>query len=1340
MKTRNLQTQPFQINYTPLDRDLYITSEFGLRNLGTGKHYGIDFRAGNANQVFNVADGEVIRVIKGNPSFGNVVIIKHDDNVLSLYAHLDIIDPNIIEGKKLEARTMLGNAGKTGTTVNHLHFELIDGNVQYQGDTALNQIIKASQDPKRKLETGIPGNIARLNSRPYFANYAINQVIKQMADNSSDLNFDSTLKNNDGSYKTYNQITDSNQKTIIDQRSSDIFSTTIITDEYGREREGDIRSNTIIKSANSKIGLDSKTNQYVPSKNVFTFKDLDGNDTYQIEPPLFGQINITDSKENSKLILDGKEITESAIAIKDQNTGEVIKNSWLLKHTTSNNTEKQYLLQRINSNASNTDNKNLSDSGTDLLITPLPQTTTENCIRIKNFPFTQALASSNDISGNTVAPFGIKLSYIKQIDLFFKIKFNEMLTNVGNINAKINNYRYKKDDGSTVDISTVNVGENVIDTKETLLDSSWNVIGSSMGFNEIRLIALKNNNLVCCWEEIENSRIDNKLGISYQILSSDGKTKIGGINKIYNNSDSVPHIFNLNIAPLEDNKFVIDWSSGAAYSGNTSSNHWVDKFYAMIYDENGTFINQHISIMPDPYYSRMEAGVSPGGDNIMLRTSSSIGYIYRLLDSNGNDVTQYRISIDPTKLPTIQLTKIEPITQNATSLAAIDGDNNIFQIASADAKCSIDGFCGVDGSNDNDKLDFSPLLIDANENVRRRMLKNEELIKIEKFLNDDSNQEQKRFLQDINTNQLNIKHQQNNLDTIITSTNFPNLEIILKNFDQKNLKQNHFITDTGIGSNINLQFFNQTNTTIPNNNTNSTNSTLPNNGNSTLPNNNTQTNTTIPHNTTTSNNNSTPPSNNTNSNNNTGTNTTNSTTTTTTTNSSNNTITVSTTPIEAQITGTNQTLSFDQMAASIPFNNITITPINKNDKFEVKLILTDSNGNPIPEAKITMGETEDNKYRSNYDEKTGIWSIVENFDPYDDKHITGTAAQVTAEVANELLKGNAIHTDINFKPKNLIITPIVTDITNNKIYNSNQIHGNYQCLEIPDDLVSGMIGDQKSPTNQTLIMNFLNYLKDPRDRRFIGAEFELVQAIKNNTMDPISDDSLLQIRKLNETAFEINGNKPGNYTMDFSLEQCNKVIDRYFNLEMIENGNSAINITNGTNNNTNSNNTNSNLTTIIGASVGGAALITAIGVAIWQRDKIKQCFNYLTGGGRSNEGNNPNVNNVIDLQLPIDNINPASNANANYQSVNSNNIEEEKKEVEEIEIREIKIEIKEQKETPDQNKKNSSMIEMKNPNNNLINSMEKLNKLNKSMILPNTSFKIANADLLKERTNENEIN
>ena len=870
----------------------------------------MDFRAGNTNQVFNVADGEVIRVIKGNPSFGNVVIIKHDDNVLSLYAHLDIIDPNIIEGKKLEARTMLGNAGKTGTTVNHLHFELIDGNMEWKDEEGIIKTILNHILDSKDLKTGIDGKVARLNSRPYFANYAINQVIKQMADNSSDPNFDPALKNNGGSYKTYNQITNLNKKAIIDQRSSDIFSTTIITDEYGREREGDIRSNTIIKSANSKIGLDPKTNQYVPSKNVFTFKGLDGNDTYQIEPPLFGQINITDSKENSKLILDGKEITAPAISIKDQNTGEVIKNSWLLKHATSNNTEKQYLLQRINSNGSNTDNKNLSDSGTDLLITPLPQTSTKNCIVINNFPFSPALEASQDNSGNSIAPFGIKLgdkskeksefavgnetddsSYYKIYPHIIQLTSKNMLA-IWQDGKKSGSEYIRSLDGVILDkngnklgslLSSLSEKNQYIDIDDSFQAASlkndhfvvtWSKLGktdtyaevyaqifsanngeikkisskirvgndtftkqspcitslSNGGFviayekynskqqicaqvfdkdgNKIKqeltiadniirpsISSLSNDNFVIAWKQDPNPGSEtgriygqifdsnaNKIGQEFLIVTNQSYRKIlpvisalrdgkfiftwtqsdlgHGVYAQIMNVDGTKlgeefvvntyiHDFitgqpiqypdrNSSVALLSDGKFVITWMS----QKHNNSNPFPVESYAQIFNPDGTKFGTEFNVsepMKNQEFSHVSSMIDGGFFIIWTETQNNLGNYLRakIFDNNGKALTE-SAQIDSTQLPSIKLTQIGSITQDVTSLAAIGGDNNIFQIASASAKCSINGFCGVDGTNNNDKFDFSLLLIDANENVRRRILKGE-------FLNDNNNQE-KRFL------------------------------------------------------------------------------------------------------------------------------------------------------------------------------------------------------------------------------------------------------------------------------------------------------------------------------------------------------------------------------------------------------------------------------------------------------------------------------------------------------------------------------------------------------------------------------------------------------------------
>ena len=526
---------------------------------------------------------------------------------------------------------------------------------------------------------------------------------------------------------------------------------------------------------------------------------------------------------------------------------------------------------------------------------------------------------------------------------------------------------------------------------------------------------------------------------------------------------------------------------------------------------------------------------------------------------------------------------------------------------------------------------------------------------------------------------------------------------------------------------------NGTNTTNPNNGTgtgNNGNSTLPNNGNSTLPNNGTGTNSTIPTN----------PNN--------GTNTTN--------------------PItEVKIENANQTLVFDQMAGSIDLNDIVITPINKNDLFEIKLILLDTKGKPIKGALITQGQTDDDKYRSNYDEKTGIWQIVKDFDKYDEDHVTGTPALVTAEVANELLKGNAIHIVDKFKPQDFDINVSIKDVTNSKTY-TNQIEGDYQCLEIPDDLFKSMINDQTTEVNKTLMMNYLNYVKDPSDKRFIGAEFKLMQAIKNDTMDPISETNLLRIDQINQTAFEVSGNKPGNYTMNFSANECNKVIDRYFNLQIM--GNGSIPGGNGTNGN-GTNGTNDggpgqgnsgpNLAALIGGPLAAVAVLGLIGVAIWKRREI---IEYFGGGKRRNQENqNPRGNRVDHEIVNNDDI----VVNTNHPMINPNRIKSE--EVEIIEKKEDILELRKKKdinideefdnsrnarhnklnqydfeEGLNKNNINHSMIELGRRDDEEISGIVK--NINHSMHIPNkpnTSFQANKNDLktkaLKPKIDDKEI-
>ena len=180
---------------------------------------------------------------------------------------------------------------------------------------------------------------------------------------------------------------------------------------------------------------------------------------------------------------------------------------------------------------------------------------------------------------------------------------------------------------------------------------------------------------------------------------------------------------------------------------------------------------------------------------------------------------------------------------------------------------------------------------------------------------------------------------------------------------------------------------------------------------------------------------------------------------------------------------------------------------------------------------------------------------------------------------------------------------------------------------------------------------------------------------------------------------------------------------------MIGNDNSAINITNSTNTNANSNN-NSNLPTIIGAGVGAALLLTTIGVAIWQRDKIKECFNYLTGRNQAND--NQVVNSTTNHQI--------NSNNKEIKAEESDKINNQQEKIE-IEINEIKKE--ENKIVLKQDKHNySTIIERKNLNNDVMNlTGDNKNKVNNSMSLPKASLKVNKGGVraLKEKSNEKEV-
>jgi murein DD-endopeptidase MepM/ murein hydrolase activator NlpD len=113
----------------PLE-NLFITSPFGMRTHPiTGAqqfHNGIDLRAAVNTPIYAPANG-TIDSLHQNPIGGKQIIIKHNNNTLTGYAHLNSY--NVTKGQQVKAGDIIGYTGNTGiTTAPHLHFTYtIDG-------------------------------------------------------------------------------------------------------------------------------------------------------------------------------------------------------------------------------------------------------------------------------------------------------------------------------------------------------------------------------------------------------------------------------------------------------------------------------------------------------------------------------------------------------------------------------------------------------------------------------------------------------------------------------------------------------------------------------------------------------------------------------------------------------------------------------------------------------------------------------------------------------------------------------------------------------------------------------------------------------------------------------------------------------------------------------------------------------------------------------------------------------------------------------------------------------------------------------------------------------------
>lgn len=96
-----------------------VTSPFGWRN--HKPHYGVDIKLNTGDSVRN-AFGGMVRISKYSSSYGNVVVVRHQNGLETLYAHLS--RRLVMEGDIIESGEVLGLGGNTGRSFgSHLHFE-----------------------------------------------------------------------------------------------------------------------------------------------------------------------------------------------------------------------------------------------------------------------------------------------------------------------------------------------------------------------------------------------------------------------------------------------------------------------------------------------------------------------------------------------------------------------------------------------------------------------------------------------------------------------------------------------------------------------------------------------------------------------------------------------------------------------------------------------------------------------------------------------------------------------------------------------------------------------------------------------------------------------------------------------------------------------------------------------------------------------------------------------------------------------------------------------------------------------------------------------------------------
>ena len=124
-----------------------VTSHFGARKRRW--HYGLDLGLPTGEPIYAAFDG-VVRFSNWNSSYGNLIVIRHNNGLETYYAHLS--KREVHAGDHVKAGTVIGLCGNTGRSYgSHLHFEIRYNGIAMNPENVVDPVTKTLRSEKLLL-------------------------------------------------------------------------------------------------------------------------------------------------------------------------------------------------------------------------------------------------------------------------------------------------------------------------------------------------------------------------------------------------------------------------------------------------------------------------------------------------------------------------------------------------------------------------------------------------------------------------------------------------------------------------------------------------------------------------------------------------------------------------------------------------------------------------------------------------------------------------------------------------------------------------------------------------------------------------------------------------------------------------------------------------------------------------------------------------------------------------------------------------------------------------------------------------------------------------------------